>query len=102
MKEETIKTEFQIWLWNYILAPFSWSRWTDIATFSFGYNAYLLQGKVNKRTNAKRFRVQSTKQVFAVADIGGISMEQLDKCKLIDTVAKFNSETVKPTEGKEK
>ena len=49
-------TSFGNWLTNYFLAPFSWSRWTDITTFAFG-GAYLLQGKVNSRTNAKKFNI---------------------------------------------
>lgn len=85
-----MKTEFKIWLVNYLLSPFSWSKWADICTFSFAYNAYLLQGKVNKRTNAKIFRVTAMKGMIGVADVGSIELDQLKKCGLIDETVKFN------------
>lgn len=55
-------TSFGNWLTNYFLASFSWSRWTDITTFSYAGEAFLLQGKVNSRTNAKKFKVIVLKQ----------------------------------------
>jgi len=86
-----IKTEFKIWFVNYLLAPFSWSRWTDICTFSFGYSAYLLQGKVNSKTNAKKFKVISTKGLVGVADVGVLEMKRLKECGLICEEVKFNT-----------
>lgn len=86
-----MKTEFKIWLINYILAPFSWSRWTDITTFAFA-GSYLLQGKVNKRTNAKKFRVTtiSSATMTTARYLNGLPMDKLEECKLIDKQVKFN------------
>jgi len=84
-----MKVEFKIWLINYILAPFSWSRWTDIKTFQFAYGGYLLQGKVNKKTNAKKFRITEMKQSFVIAETT-CEIETLDKCGLIDSTVRFN------------
>ena len=85
------KTQFQIWWINYILAPFSWSRWTDIATFSYGSTACLLQGKCNSRTNAKRFKITTLKQRFAINDVQHMEMKRLIECGLIDEQLKYNS-----------
>lgn len=85
------KTEFKIWWTNYWLAPFSWSRWADIQTFSFGCSAYLLQGKVNSKTNAKKFKVTAMKRTTGVADVGYVKIERLTECGLIDEIVKWNS-----------
>jgi len=77
-----MKAEFKQWAIMYFLAPFSWSKWIDIDTFSFGMSAYLLQAKVNKSTNAKKFRVTKTKNNFGVADIGNLKLEKLTEAKL--------------------
>jgi hypothetical protein len=84
------KTEFRIWWMHYWMAPFAWSRWADICTFSFGSNAYLLQGKVNRKSNAKKFRVTAMKRTTGVADVGHMKMERLTECGLIDEMAKWN------------
>ena len=87
------KTDFQIWWVNYFLAPFSWSRWTDILTFTYGMvsEPQLLQGKLNKRTNAKKFRITSLKQKMTTKyHYGKIDMDVLDKNGLIDSQVKFN------------
>ena len=82
--------DFKIWFSNYFLALFSWSRWVDVDTFSFGSNAYLLQGKINKRSNAKKFRVTGMKNRSGVADIGAIKIERLSGCGLINNNVLFN------------
>lgn len=86
-----MKTEFKIWLINYILAPFSWSKWADITTFPFA-GSYLLQGKVNKRTNAKKFRVTtiSSGNMFSAQYLDGLPIEKLEESKLIDREVKYN------------
>lgn len=85
-----MKTQFKTWLIGYAIAPFSWSRWADICTFTFLGDAYLLQGKVNRQTNEKRFMVTSTSPNFLnAADVGSIRMERLKECGLIN-------ETIEP------
>lgn len=84
------KTQFKIWWISYITAPFSWSRWTDICTFSYGGTACLLQGKLNKRTNAKIFRITKMKQFGAINEVGNVRMERLTECGLIDEQVKWN------------
>ena len=85
------KTQFRIWWINYFISPFSWSRWTDITTFSYGGTACLLQGKCNKSTNAKRFKITTMKQRFSINDVGNMKMERLAECGLIDETVKWNS-----------
>lgn len=68
---------------NYLSAPFSWSKWVDIDTFSFGGDAYLLQGKVNNNSNAKRFRVTRTRQWYRTADIGSLPMQKLESAGIV-------------------
>jgi hypothetical protein len=83
-----MKTEFKTWAIGYILAPFSWSAWADICTFTWLDNAYLLQGKVNRRTNEKRFMVTSTNQrIISPQNVGEISMDRLKECNLINEQA---------------
>jgi len=77
--------QFKQWALMYFLAPFSWSKWIDIDTFSFGGSACLLQGKVNTRTNAKKFRVTGMKKSFNVHDIGHLKLEKLTECGLTQT-----------------
>jgi hypothetical protein len=89
MKTE-IKTEFKTWWVNYLLAPFSWSRWTDIITFSYA-GAYLLQGKVNRLTNAKKFKITALRaNHLGVAKVERMPIETLEKCGLIDQQVKYN------------
>jgi hypothetical protein len=83
-------TPFLKWFASYFLAPFSWSRWADITTFSYGNEFYLLQGKVNSRNNSKKFKVIAIKNKIGVAKPDKISMEQLIATGLIDTTVKFN------------
>jgi hypothetical protein len=83
-----MKTDFKTWWANYWLAPFSWSRWADICTFSYGDNAFLLQGKVNKTTNAKKFKVTAMKRFTGGADVKSMTMERLSECGLINEIAK--------------
>jgi len=68
---------------DYLLFPFSWSQWEDIETFSFGGSAYLLQGRKNYRSNAKKFRVTPTKRFWQTADIGRLDMKKLESVGLI-------------------
>ena len=83
-------TQFKTWWINYLMHPFSWSRWTDIITFSYA-GAYLLQGKVNSRSNSKKFRVvQLRENSLGVAKVEHMPIETLEKCGLIDTQVKFN------------
>jgi len=80
-----MRTEFKTWFIGYILAPFSWSAWVDICTFTWASNAYLLQGRVNRRTNEKRFKVTSTgSSIFTAANVGKLPMERLKECGLIN------------------
>ena len=79
-----MKVQFKQWIILTMIAPFSWSKWVDISTFSWGSEAYLLQGKVNRRTNAKRFLVTAISSRFKVADPRNVSIEELDKCGLIE------------------
>ncbi len=51
---KSYRVQFKIWAYSYFTHPFSWSRWCDIQTFSYGSDAYLLQGKSNKNSNAKK------------------------------------------------
>ena len=37
----------------------NWSHWHDIKVFSYGNEAYLLQGKRNIKTNRKKFKMTS-------------------------------------------
>lgn len=76
-----MKAQFKTWFVNYFMFPFSWSRWTDILTFSYS-GAYLLQGRVNSRSNAKQFRITGMQRAFAVSKPTTPSMTQLDACKL--------------------
>jgi len=78
------RTEFSIGIMNMIMAPFAWSNWVDVLTFSFGSNAYLLQAKRNRRTNAKRFRVTEMKQRMETAAPSHVSMEELEERGLIN------------------
>lgn len=80
--------EFKIWAINYFIAPFSWSRWTDISIFQYGNSSYLLQGKLNRRSNAKKFRITPTSKTFGAQVI--ISLERLKTCGLINEEVKFN------------
>lgn len=41
------RVKFRWWCW--------WSDWIDVATYSHGYNGYLLQMSIS-RTNVKKFR----------------------------------------------
>ena len=51
---------------------------------------YLLQGKVNKCTNAKKFKVVQMKNKFSVAYGPSPSIELLSAIGLVDTEVKFN------------
>lgn len=86
-----MKTEFKIWWINYFMHPFAWSRWCDICTFNFGYTPYLLQGKLNRRSNAKKFRVTAITNKIGVAYPGSVPISTLDEKGLIDSQVKFNS-----------
>lgn len=85
-----INTEFKTWWANYWLSPFSWSRWTDIDTFYYDTHPYLLQGKVNKRSNAKKFKITAIKNTIGHSSMQGLNIEQLFKCGLIDQTVKYN------------
>ena len=85
-----MKTKYKSWFMNYFLAPFSWSRWTDIDTFSYTAEAYLLQGRVNYRTNSKQFKVTSMKNTFSLAHIGKLDIAILEDRGLIDKNTKWN------------
>ena len=84
-----VKVEFKMWLINYLIAPFSWSKWADITCFEFGYDGYLLQGKVNKITNAKIFKITPQKQSFTPAT-SYVGFDRLKEVGLIDETVKFN------------
>lgn len=68
-----------------LLHPFSWTPWVDLKTFSYGGDAYLLQGRKNTISNAKRFRVQPTKNAFQTANVGQLSMDELITAGLAQT-----------------
>jgi len=80
--------EFKNWWISYWLAPFSWSKWSDISTFSYGYKSYLLQGRVNRKTNAKKFKVTPIKNKYGTVGVETMKMERLVECGLIDEIAK--------------
>jgi|LakMenEpi03Aug12_release.lakeMendotaPanAssembly.Ray.scaffolds.fasta_scaffold2760367_1 hypothetical protein len=80
-----MKKEFKTWITNFLFSFLGWSRWTDITTFSYGYDSYLLQGKLNKRTNSKKFKITSI-----TSKDRSISLEKLIESGLIDTQVKFN------------
>lgn len=90
-KPAKIKTQFQIWFVYYFNAPFSWSRWTDISVFQYQGTCYLLQGKVNKFNNAKKFRVTGIKNKYGLNGDASITMEKLDACGLVNQVVQYNS-----------
>lgn len=62
---------------SWILQPFLWGVWVDITTFSFGGECYLLQGRVNLISNAKKFRITPFKQWFITANSPEIELEKL-------------------------
>lgn len=33
-----------------------WTPWVDVCTFTYGSGSYLVQGKTNRITNARKFR----------------------------------------------
>lgn len=84
-----IKTQFKIWLVNYLVGPFSWSKWTDINTFEFHGGPYLLQGKVNRVSNAKKFRVTRIGTLFG-ASPGAVPFDKLREHGLIEDQVKYN------------
>ena len=65
-----------LWWW---LQPFMWKPWVDITTFTFGYQGYLLQGRVNKISNAKKFRITKMRQLFSVAEVSAVSLKELNE-----------------------
>ena len=79
-----MKSEFKQWIILRIIAPFSWSKWADISTFSYASEAYLLQGMVNRKTNSKQFKVTAISSRFKIADPRNVSIDELDKCGLIE------------------
>ncbi len=79
-----MKAQFKQWIILRVLAPFSWSKWVDIDTFNYTSYAYLLQGKVNRATNAKRFKVVAISSTFKIADPGHVPMADLEKAGLIE------------------
>lgn len=89
-----MKTQILNALTGWILFPFSWSKWVDIQTFSFVGNAYLLQGKVNTVSNAKKFRVVKTNpSKFYAANIGILKMEDLATAGLLTTEVQYFTQT---------
>lgn len=84
------KITFKQWWGTYWMAPFSWSKWTDVMVFNFGGSAYLLQGQVNQRTNSKRFKVVSFKRPLAVVQPSHITMDDLNKTGIVDQQVKWN------------
>jgi hypothetical protein len=89
--KQIIKTEFKFWFLNYFLSPFRWSKWKDIDTFTFGTSAYLLQGKLNKGTNAKKFKVVCTADGAGGANIVSIEFSKLEERGLIDNTLNEHS-----------
>ena len=75
---------------GWILHPFSWSKWVDIQTFSFLGEAFLLQARVNKASNLKRFRVQRTRQDrLSATNVGMINIEKLENAGLISCSVEY-------------
>lgn len=87
-KKSEIKTQFKIWLINYLVGPFSWSKWTDINTFEFNGCPYLLQGKVNKVSNAKKFRITRIGAMFTSPR--SMPFDKLREHNLIEDQVKYN------------
>ena len=88
-QKSEIKTQFKIWLVNYLVGPFSWSKWTDINTFEFNSSPYLLQGKVNRVSNAKKFRVTTIGTRFGTSP-RSMPFDELRKHGLIEDQVKYN------------
>jgi hypothetical protein len=88
-QKSEIKTQFKIWLVNYLAGPFSWSKWTDINTFEFHGDPYLLQGKVNKVSNAKKFRVTRIGTMFGASPMS-MPFDKLRQHGLIEDQVKYN------------
>ena len=65
-----------------------WSKWRDISVFNFGFESYLLQGRVHKKTNLKRFTIVPLKGRFQSAYCGNMTEEKLAKASL------FNDPTI--------
>jgi hypothetical protein len=62
---------------SWFLQPFSWTEWTDISTFAFACDGYLLQGKRNTVSNAKKFRITILKQAMKMANAPVVPFEKL-------------------------
>lgn len=84
------KVQFKIWALHYFAAPFSWSKWVDIKVFNFGHEMFLLQGKVNSRSNAKKFRITGTGKWGSSVCVNVMSIEELMERGLIDQEVKYN------------
>jgi hypothetical protein len=88
-QKSEMKTQFKIWLVNYLVGPFSWSKWTDINTFEFHGDPYLLQGMVNKVSNAKKFRVTRIGTMFGASPMS-MPFDKLRQHGLIEDQVKYN------------
>lgn len=85
----SVKVQFKTWWTNYLMAPFSWSKWVDIDTFAFNGMPYLLQGKVNRSTNAKKFRITRMGTLMGTSS-GSVSLDKLRERGLIDDQVTYN------------
>ena len=63
----------------------NWSQWKDILVFSFATESFLLQGKVNRKTNRKKFKaVSCSRGRFGMGFAHSVTEEQLRKVGLFD------------------
>lgn len=64
------------------------TEWSDILTFTYGYDAYLLQGRKNKFTKATSFRVVKPQWFIGLASPESLKKEDLEKANLWHTIEK--------------
>jgi len=56
-----------------------WGRWKDISVFDFAYRPFLLQGRVNKWSNQKSFKITS------MTKLGSVKQFDISEGKLIES-----------------
>ena len=61
---------------------FGWTKWRDVLVFNFIHQSYLLQGRENKITGAKSFKIVPCKGFWDFARCDCVKKEDLIKSKL--------------------
>lgn len=85
MKTDKTDMKFKIIyrsLWIWFLSPCFWTKWIDVTTFTYSYSGYLLQGRRNKLSNAKQFRITILKQSFKMAEAPMVHLDTLKQLGL--------------------